>query len=92
MKYKIVFEKGVLNNFQERIDYYEKISPKIADKFHKEFFQKIDFIKTYPLQFWIRYRQIRIANLDSFPIGIHFIIEQNIVLVLKILHHKQFYK
>ena len=92
MNYKIIFEDGVLDSFQDRIQYYEAISSKVADKFHKEFFQKIDYIKTYPLQFWTRYRQIRIANLKSFPIGIHFIVEKNIVLVIKILHHKQFYK
>ena len=38
MVYKIVFEKDVLARFQERIVYYENISVKVADNFHKDFF------------------------------------------------------
>ena len=41
MVYKIVFEKDVLARFQERIVYYENISVKVADNFHKDFFEKL---------------------------------------------------
>jgi hypothetical protein len=92
MRYKIKFEENVLDSVNERIKYYEKISIKLADKFHQEFWSKIDYIKKHPLQHSIKYREIRIAHIKIFPIGIHFIIENDNILILKVLHHKQFYK
>jgi len=92
MGFSIQFENDTVESFNDRLKYYRNISEEIAVKFHKEFWFKIDYIKEYPLHHSIRYRNIRIANLSVFPIGIHFIIDGNVILVLKILHHKQFYK
>ncbi len=92
MKYTIKFEAGSLANFNNAIAQYEKISEELADRFHSEFWNKIDAIKENPLQYPYRYKTIRIAHLKVFPYGIHFIIEDKIIRVFKILHHKQYYK
>jgi len=49
MLYKIKFEESVLDSINERTEYYEKNSIKLADKFHQEFWSKIDYIKKHPL-------------------------------------------
>ncbi|NQX84951.1 MAG: type II toxin-antitoxin system RelE/ParE family toxin [Flavobacteriaceae bacterium] len=92
MNYNIKFEKGTLEDFKDAIDYYEGISGNLADKFHNEFWNKIDYIKGNPLHFQTKYRGIRIAHLKTFSFGIHFIIDEITITVFKILHHKQYYK
>ena len=92
MKHTLKFEQGSLANFNNAITHYEKISEELADRFHNEFWNKIDAIKENPLQYPYRYKTIRIAHLKVFPYGIHFIIDDKIIRVFKILHHKQYYK
>ena len=92
MNYSIKFEKGALENFRDAIGYYENISKNLADKFHKEFWNTIDCIKREPLLYQFRYKAIRIAHLKTFPFGIHFIIDKDVIFIFKILHHKQYYK
>ncbi|WP_203256457.1 type II toxin-antitoxin system RelE/ParE family toxin [Hyunsoonleella ulvae] len=92
MKYTVKFEEGTLDNFHDAISYYEKISDNLADRFHDEFWAKIDTVKETPLHYQARYRNIRIAYTKTFPFSIHFLIEGTIIRILKILHQKQYYK
>ena len=92
MKYTIQFERNVLLDFKSHKAYYNHISQKLGTNFDNEFWQKIDYIKNYPLHHRVRYRSIRIAILKIYPFGIHFIIEGDTILILKLLHFKQFYK
>lgn len=43
MNYNIKFENETLVDFKDVIDYYEDISINLADKFHSEFWSKIDY-------------------------------------------------
>lgn len=92
MKYSIKFEEGSLNDYFDGISYYEKTSEALADRFHDEFWRTIDRIKENPLHYQNRYRGIKIAFTETFPFGIHFIMENNLIIVLKILHTKRFFK
>ncbi|MEW4922255.1 type II toxin-antitoxin system RelE/ParE family toxin [Algibacter sp. 2305UL17-15] len=92
MAYIIKFEALTLIEFNKVIKHYEDVSIDLADRFHHEFWNKIDGIKDNPLHYQIRYKNIRIAHLKVFPYGIHFIIEGKIIHVFNILHHKQYYK
>uniref|UniRef100_UPI0040478B4C type II toxin-antitoxin system RelE/ParE family toxin n=1 Tax=Mariniflexile sp. TaxID=1979402 RepID=UPI0040478B4C len=92
MKYTIKFEEGTLADFQKAVERYEKVSDNLANRFHKEFWRKIDYIKENPLHHQIRYREIRIAHIKVFPFGIHFLVDETTIRVFKILHHKQYYK
>lgn len=92
MIYTIKFEEGSLIDFEKAIEEYEKISEELADKFHNEFWKEIDAVKKNPLHYQCRYKTIRIAHLKVFSFGIHFIIDGTLIKVLKILHHKQYYK
>ncbi|GAL68287.1 type II toxin-antitoxin system RelE/ParE family toxin [Jejuia pallidilutea] len=92
MKYTVKFEEGTLDNFLDAIAYYEKISNNLSDRFKNEFWAKIDTIKERPLHYQIRYKGIRVPHTKIFPFGIHFIVDGTTIRVLKILHHKQYYK
>jgi len=92
MNYSVEFEEGTLENFNKAIKYYEKISNELADSFHIEFWNKIDYLKINPLHYQNRYKKVRIAHLKRFPFGIHYIIDKRVIRVFKILHHKQYFK
>ncbi|PQV49382.1 ParE-like toxin of type II ParDE toxin-antitoxin system [Jejuia pallidilutea] len=92
MKYIIEFEEGTLDNFLDAIAYYEKTPNTLSDRFNNEFWAKIGTIKERPLPYQIRYKGIRVAHTKIFPFGIHFIVDGTAIRVLKILHHKQYYK
>jgi hypothetical protein len=92
MKYIIKFEENSLVNFNKAIKHYEKISDELADRFHNEFWNEIESIKENPLHYQLRYKSIRIAHLNVFPYGVHFIIDDKVIRVFRILHHKLYYK
>ena len=92
MKYTIKFEEDSLTDFLEGVSYYEKISETLANQFHTQFWNTIDLIKEHPLHYQNRYKGIRIAFTEIFPFGIHYIVDENVITVLKILHTKRFFK
>jgi plasmid stabilization system protein ParE len=92
MKYSIKFEEGSLNDFFDGISYYEKASESLADRFHNEFWKTIDRIKENPHHYQKRYRDVMIAFTEIFPFGIHYVIDNDVITVIKILHTKRFFK
>ena len=91
MRHEILFQEGSLNDFQAGLDYYERISINLADRFEEKFWQKIDEIKENPQHFQIRFDTIRIAFVDGFPFSVHFIFDDNLIQVIRILHTKRNY-
>ncbi|HZJ19849.1 MAG TPA: type II toxin-antitoxin system RelE/ParE family toxin [Pricia sp.] len=54
-----------------------------------DFFRQIGFLKTNPESFQIKYRDIRILSFEQFNYSIHYVIEKNKVLILRILGQRQ---
>lgn len=92
MSYIIDLTDEAKLNIKQASDYYLEISTSLNDKFISDLIKTIDILGENPLHFQIRYRNIRIAITKTYPFGIHFIIEGNIIHVLKVLHSKRFYK
>jgi hypothetical protein len=92
MKYSIRFEEESLNDFFDGLSYYEKSSQNVADRFYQEFWQTINRIKNNPFHFQKKYRSVMIAFTEVFPFGIHYIVENDIITVIRILHTKRFFK
>ncbi|WP_248724729.1 type II toxin-antitoxin system RelE/ParE family toxin [Seonamhaeicola sp. ML3] len=92
MVYQIELSDEAKVNINEASEYYLKISKALHDKFIADVVKTIDGLQDKPLHFQIRYRSIRIAHTNVFPFGVHFIIESATIRILKILHHKQYYK
>jgi len=88
---RIIFEKAALADFKAANEYYDDIDKKLGDKLYRRLWQTLDYIKEYPLHFPKRYRDIRIARTAIFPYGVHYLVENEWLLVLRILHHKQYY-
>lgn len=61
-------------------------------KFHKDFHLQIVRIKLNPYQFQIKYKGIRVVHLKKFNYSIHYMTQDKIITVLRILHQNQFYR
>jgi hypothetical protein len=78
-------------DFLEALKFYEKISDKLKTDFSVSLDSKMVEISAYPKVFQNRYKNVRIAFLIGFPFGIHFIIEKEVIFVLRILHTSRFF-
>ena len=72
--------------------YYNNISEKLTLAFLTEFFETIGFIEYEPELYQVRYRDVRIAPLHSFPYGIYYLIKTDHVIVLRVLHTSRYFK
>jgi len=84
MDYVLKFNKG--------IKYYNQISYELADRFIDNFENTINQIEINPFIYQLRYKNIRIANFSKFPYSIHFIVENESIFILNVLHQKSYYK
>ena len=72
MNYKIVIVDEAKIDFKESLFWYKKINPKLAKRFHLSFKESLAIIKKNPFHFQIRYDDVRIIMLTTFPYLIHF--------------------
>lgn len=72
--------------------YYAEISKELAERFNSELIKTIDYLKQNPEYFQDRYKGIRIVFTKKFPYSVHYVVKNETVSVLKVLHQKQFYK
>ena len=61
----------------------------LENEFDKDFLTHIDYLKGNPFLFQMYYRKVRRIHFRAFKYSIHYIIENEIVYILRILHHKQ---
>lgn len=92
MIFKIQISEESEDQVFEANFYYSEISKKLAERFNKELIKTIDYLKENPEYFQNKYRGIRIVLIKNLPYSVHFIIKNETVFVLKILHQKQFYE
>ena len=57
--------------------------------FDKDFVTQIEFLKANPYMFQIYYRNVRRIHFKNFLYSIHFVIENESINILRLLHQKQ---
>lgn len=92
MEYRIVVTYKARSDIGKASDYYREISTALQNRFEDQLIKTIDSLKENPLHYQVRYRRIRIAFTQTFPFGIHFIIEGATIYVLRILHTRSYYR
>jgi len=60
--------------------------------FDDDFIKQLTYLKANPFLYQIYYRNIRRVHFDSFKYSIHFVVQNDAVYILRILHHKQEFK
>ena len=91
MDYNIKFQENSLYDFNEGIAYYKSISETLSERFYNEFWVCVERLKENPNVYQVRYLNIRIIKVKNFPFTIHFLIENNIIYVQRVLHDKRQY-
>lgn len=61
----------------------------LEETFDTDFINQIAYLKANPFLFQIYYRNVRRAHFNTFKFSIHFIIHNEVVYILRVLHHKQ---
>lgn len=92
MQYFIELSDEAKLTIKEVLEYYATNSISIKDRFQVEITKSIEILFKNPLHHQVRYRKVRIAFTEVFPYGIHYIVENEYIYVLKILHTKRFFK
>ena len=92
MLFKIQISEEAEFQLFEACFYYSEINEDLAERFNNEIVKTIDYLKENPEYFQNRYRGIRILLTKKFPYSVHYLVKDDTVFVLKILHQKQFYR
>ena len=90
--FSIIFSDEAQSDIVESSEYYIEISEDLNDRFLSEVMSTIERIQENPKLHQIRYKNIRIAFAHVFPYGIHFFIDNEKILIVRILHTKRFFK
>ena len=65
--------------------WYESKSLRTGSVFLDELEEVFNYLEKFPFSKQIRFENVRLAFLKSFPFGIHYLIEEDKVIVLRIL-------
>jgi len=84
--YKLRFGSFVPDDLVNALNYYEAISPSLANRFRVRVNRRLDDLTIRPESFPQDIPPIRFAKIDRFPYLIFFTIKNKHVLVLGIVH------
>ena len=86
MIYKVIILKEARFDFNESLNWYKEINPKLGNRFKDAFKESLIMIKENPFHFQIRYDKVRVILLKHFPYLIHFSIENDTIVIKAIFH------
>jgi hypothetical protein len=72
VNYKTVILPEAKIEFKEAIAYYKNINPKLSGRFYGSVTESLNSIKSEPLRCQLRYDNVRIKMLKTFPYLIHY--------------------
>lgn len=86
MNYKVVILPEAKLEFREASANYKDINPKISSRFLESFKESLNIIKSEPIFFHLRYDDVRIKMLKTFPYLIHYSIYESDIVIKLICH------
>ncbi len=86
MSYKVIIVKEAKIDIIESMSWYKNINPKLAHRFYLSIQNAISIIRKEPLHFQIRYDDVRIMMLTTFPYLIHYTFQEE-TIIIKALYH-----
>ena len=91
MIYQLIFTLKSDQDLTKIKVWYDGISTNLTQELFLEISKELKIIKKEPLLYQTRYKSIRIAFIKRFEYGIHFIVKNNTIIILRILHNKQYF-
>ncbi len=89
MKYQVVFGPLVDGDIRKARNWYERQERGLGDRFFDEFREVAQSLQQNAGRHSFYYRRFRRISLDIFPYKVFFVIEDNQVLVFRVLHSKR---
>jgi plasmid stabilization system protein ParE len=87
MKNKLIISDEAAFDVEEAFLWYAEIEFNLALRFEKELYRTIDHLLLYPDSFQKRYKGVRISFLKKFPYGVHYLFqEDSIIVVVGVFH------
>lgn len=86
MNYRLIVRPNAEQQATEAYLWYEERLVGLGDEFILSLDASINSISRNPNLFQKKYKNIRMGMLDRFPYGVYYIIDNNLIIVLAILH------
>jgi plasmid stabilization system protein ParE len=88
MSYSLKILPDARSDMREAIDWYNSQKKGLGTKFFKHLAEAMKLVLENPHLFQIRYKEVRQANIKTFPFQVHFFIdeERHDVVVIAVLH------
>jgi len=85
MAYKIITSSKSELDVSRAIEHYKEIRIELARDFLKDLRATKNYLVKHPKKIQVRYANIRIAFLQTFPYGIHFRVQDKTITIISIL-------
>lgn len=86
MRRKVKIISAAYNDVREARLWYKEKSPELPRKFNNQLKIAIEQLRTLPVTHAIRYKEVRILNVPVFPYAIHYLIENDIIIIIAVHH------
>ena len=84
--YKVILLPLAKEDIREAALWYNNQQLGLGKRFTNEIRKKVVAIRENPFAFSIRYHNVRTANIDIFPFMIHFVVEEDAILISSVFH------
>ncbi|MBO6496985.1 MAG: type II toxin-antitoxin system RelE/ParE family toxin [Roseivirga sp.] len=84
--YNLQIRTQVKGDIQEIVDFYDRVSSKISDRFLDELYASWEAISENPALFQQKYKQTRVKYLRNYPFGVHYMVRDRTVIILAVIH------
>ena len=86
---EVIYHPLVKRDITEALNYYDRISTRLADEFQAEMYSIIAQAETNPLRFHPTQRGFRRANLRRFPYHVLYEVRADSLRVMHVRHNKR---
>jgi len=88
-KYFLSYEPQVETDLKSAVFYYNDQQKGLGKRFYTEYIAYLKHIKQNPHKFQIRYLNVHIAPLKVFPFLVFYMVDENEIIILTVLHSSQ---
>ncbi len=85
MSYKLIVTPEAERDLEEIVIWYEEQKSGLGSRLIDLVEWKLASITANPLKYQLRYKEVRMAFITPFPIGVHFITKKETVFVIAVM-------
>jgi plasmid stabilization system protein ParE len=86
MDYKVIISEAAEYDIEQAFEWYELQKSSLGNSYKTNILKAMESIQKNPFKVQVRYKDVRIFFLKKFPYGIHFNINENIILIIAVFH------